>query len=43
MVDEVFSNIAARHLTRIRPNFWVFQEKCPISGFNPVASLAIAR
>src|SRR6266487_2541301 len=24
-----------RHLTRIRPNFWVFQEKCPFFGSNP--------
>jgi hypothetical protein len=24
------------HLTRIRPNFWVFQEKCPIFGSNPI-------
>ena len=31
------------HLTRIRPNFWVFQEKCPFFGSNPVASLAIAQ
>jgi hypothetical protein len=24
------------HLTRIRPNFWVFQEKSPIFGSNPI-------
>jgi hypothetical protein len=27
--------ISAHHLTRIRPNFWTFQEKYPDFGSNP--------
>ena len=41
--QRCFGRCPSKRLTRIRPNFWVFQEKCPISGSNPVASLAITR
>ena len=41
LADQILNGGLARfchgqlHLTRIRPNFWVFQEKCPFFGSNP--------
>ena len=33
--DVLAARVAHLHLTRIRPEKWVLQEKCPIFGSNP--------